>query len=182
VVEQATDAAYAPPKVEPEPPPVASGPEVRAARVAGAFIALAAVVNFVPWAVSALLHGLPLYGAAAAGALFTIVMPRVLGLAVDLVLAVPLLRGRRRWRWIAIGWSWLGILSSLVARVLAFSGTDPASVARWNHRFAEDCLYVAALVVLLTGRASRSRLGAALALIACFFASWTLRRTGLFGW
>jgi hypothetical protein len=90
--------------------------EVRAARLAGGLIAITGVVGlaltvFDRW--PALGPDMPF---------------RLVRLGIDLFLAVPLLRGNRRFRWLAVIVACIGIPSAIMKRIgpdLSAPGSDP---------------------------------------------------------
>jgi hypothetical protein len=147
-------------------PPAAAAEEARAARLAGALITVTSVVALALWPID--------HPSTPTALLFA----RMAGLALHLLLGVPLMFGIRRFRWLAVVVACLGLEAAILKELVPGLLGGSRGVLLYEHvwRYAEDCLYVAALLVLLTGRANRARLRLGGWCIWAFFALWGLRR------
>jgi hypothetical protein len=168
---------YAAPKaVEPS---ATAAPEITAARVAGALIAssglgVAAVTLFSivtrgrtasTWPVSTLVGAL---------------VPSAVLAGVAVLLAIPLLKGSRRFRVLVLIRALLAVLFSLAFAHMARSIRAAEGLSlKWTEQLVEDLLFCTALFVLLVGRPGRARLavGSALALIDLLW--WLALQLGL---
>jgi hypothetical protein len=171
---------YAAPEARSELP---SGPSsalaVSACRIAGAFLLAGALVRFLPWATGLLPRllgeGRRFTWETFALLLFTGALP----LVAYATLAVPLLRGSRRF-WIAtLAVASLSVLSRLVGAVgvLAFARNRALAVAPLSvvPAVALSVLFVAVLALLIAAPASRGRVAVAVAGIALQVTAWIAR-------
>jgi hypothetical protein len=149
-------------------------------RIAGAFLVTGALVSVLPWAwrvraSSSTLRGIPM------SMYLTMFLPGVVGPLVALALAVPLLRGSRRFRALTIGFQALRVGLAAGYGLFTFLFVRgpfhlPATNAVPSVVFA--LLGLAAFVLLLTGPPSRGRMTLALVAIAVHVVSWAAALLG----
>jgi hypothetical protein len=172
---------YAAPRAPQEGPP--SGPSsaraAMACRIAGAFLLAGALAKFLPWVTEIpprmLGEGRHLTWSTAAVLAFTGALP----LLVYAALAVPLLRGSRRY-WIAtLAVASLSVVSSVIGAVgvMAFARNRAVTVAPWAvvPAIGLALLFLAVLALLIAAPATRGRVAIAVAGIALQLTSWLAR-------
>jgi hypothetical protein len=172
-------ALYAAPKTRDGAEPIDVSPEITAARLAGGLITIAGLV----FAGSTLFSLIPKRGLLlhSPPALIGQLAPIILSSGLTVLLAIPLLRGSRRFRVLTLARAALAPLSALAVKTAMYLSPRLAEALHWNWNagFVEDCLFCVAIFVLLVGRPGRARLlvGGALAVLDILV--WLALRFGL---